>query len=263
MVGVAGVADARRLLKPAVRRAERRFLVEGPQAVREARAAGALTTVFATEAAAQAYVELLGGVPVTIVGDRALNSLAETITPQGLVGVAATVDRPVDQAVAPAASIVPVLVDARDPGNAGAVIRVADAAGADAVVFAHMPDGGSVDPHNGKCVRASTGSLFHLPIGVGSWAETIAVLRARGLRVLAADGGAPAARDLDTIDAELARPTALLFGNEAHGLPAEVLDAADLIVRVPIHGRAESLNLAVAAALCLYACARAQRGGRS
>jgi TrmH family RNA methyltransferase len=246
------------LLKPAARKAERRFLVEGPQAVREAKAAGALTGVFATETAAQAYADLLGGVRVTVVGDRALAGLSETVTPQGLVGVADSLERTVDDAI-PAPMLVGVLVDARDPGNAGAVIRVADAAGADAVVFASTVGGGSVDPHNGKCVRASTGSVFHLPIGVGTLDETLAVLRDRGLRVLAADGAASPYVDLEAPDADLERPTAVLFGNEAHGLPTAALDAADAVVRVPIHGRAESLNLAVAAALCLYACARAQR----
>lgn len=257
------VAAARRLLKPAARKAERRFLVEGPQAVREAKAAGALTGVFATETAAQAYADLLDGVRVTVVGDRALAGLTETVTPQGLVGVAGSLERTVDDAIPAAPLLVGVLVDARDPGNAGAVIRVADAAGADAVVFASTAGGGSVDPHNGKCVRASTGSVFHLPIGVGTLDDTIAVLRDRGLRVLAADGDAMPYVDLDAPDAELGRPTAVLFGNEAHGLPAAALDAADAVVRIPIHGQAESLNLAVAAALCLYACARAQRTERA
>lgn len=259
LAGIAGVAQARRLLKPAVRRAEGRFLVEGPQAVREARAVGALTNVFATEAAALTYADLLEAVDVTIIGDKALQSLAETVTPQGLVGVAATLDRPVAETVPAGARLVCVLVDARDPGNAGAVIRVADAAGADAVVFADAPGGGSVDPHNGKCVRASAGSVFHVPLGSGTLDETIEVLRGRGLRILAADGGSPAAVDLDDIEAELTGPTAFLFGNEAHGLPPAALAAADAVVRVPIYGKAESLNLAVATALCLYAGARARR----
>lgn len=219
-----------------------------------------MTALFATEAARDAYPDLVAGIPVTVVGDRALGGLAETVTPQGLVGVAAALDRPVADAVGPGAKLVPVLVDPRDPGNSGAVVRVADAAGADAVVFAATPGGGSVDVHNGKCVRASTGSVFHLPIGSGTLAEAVALLRERGLRVLAADGGAAAAVDIDEITADLAAPTAFLFGNEAHGLPPDALAAADAVVRVPIHGRAESLNLAVAAALCLYAAAKAQRG---
>ncbi len=119
---------------------------------------------------------------------------------------------------------------------------------------------GSVDPYNGKCVRASAGSLFHLPVVTGvKVADAVDQLRAAGLRVLAADGAGE--RDLDALaDAgELAAPTAWLFGNEAWGLPDSVASLADAVVRVPIHGRAESLNLATAAAVCLYASARAQR----
>jgi TrmH family RNA methyltransferase len=151
-----------------------------------------------------------------------------------------------------------VCAEVRDPGNAGTVIRCADAMGAGAVVLA----GASVDPHNGKAVRASAGSVFHLPVVVEpDSAGAVRRLRAAGLRVLAADGYG----DLDLDDATdqglLAPPTAWLFGNEAHGLPEELAELADHRVRIPIHGRAESLNLATAAAICLHASARAHRRG--
>lgn len=253
-----GVSAARRLQRAAVRRSEGRFLVEGPQALREAAAAGLLLGVFATERAAAEHADLLRAVPVSVVGDRALASLAETVTPQGLVGIARTLDT-TRVALAANARLVAVLIDVRDPGNAGAVIRVADAAGADAVVLADGPGGGSVDPHGGKCVRASAGSVFHLPIVTAPLAQVLGTVRAARLQLLAADGGAADAIDLDTADDVVGRPSAWLFGNEAHGLPPEVLAAADHVVRVPIHGRAESLNLATAAAVCLYACARQQR----
>jgi TrmH family RNA methyltransferase len=137
------------------------------------------------------------------------------------------------------------------------VIRTADAAGADGVVLT----AGSVDPHNGKCVRASAGSLWHLPVVTDADAlDTIAALQAQGVRVLATTGAGEA--DLDELDG-LAAPTAWVLGTEAHGLPAEVLEAADVRVRIPIHGRAESLNLATAAAVCLYSSARAQRRASS
>jgi TrmH family RNA methyltransferase len=145
-----------------------------------------------------------------------------------------------------------VLCEIRDPGNAGTVLRTADAAGAGAVVFA----GDAVDPYNGKAVRASAGSLFHLDVVRAP--EPVAVvraLRAEGYTVLAADGYGPVALP----DAPLGAPTAWLFGSEAHGLPPELADAADHRVRVPLYGRAESLNLAAAAAVCLYASAAAQR----
>ena len=164
---------------------------------------------------------------------------------------------PLGDVIALAPRLVAVLAHARDPGNAGTVLRTADAAGAAGVIFTDA----SVDPYNGKCVRASAGSLFHLPVVSGArLAAVIEALRGAGLRILAADGRGK--RSLDEVIAAgtLAVPTAWLFGNEAWGLPGESLSLADESVAVPIYGRAESLNLATAAALCLYASARAQRG---
>jgi TrmH family RNA methyltransferase len=136
------------------------------------------------------------------------------------------------------------------------VIRCADAAGADGVLLT----GSSVDPYNGKAVRSSVGSLFHLPLSLTPrTAETVDAVRAAGLTVLAADGDGEVDLD-DAIDGGLlTRPTAWLFGNEAHGLPDQTAALADHRVRIPIHGRAESLNLATAAAVCLYASARSLR----
>jgi RNA methyltransferase, TrmH family len=174
-----------------------------------------------------------------------------------VVGVARADTTTLTDVVAGGPRLVVLLHEVRDPGNAGAVIRVADAAGADAVVLSAA----SVDVGNDKVVRASTGSVFHLPV-VAGLPTLVAVddLRAAGLQVLAADLG-PASIDLDDAadSGRLDAPTAWLFGNEAHGLPEPVLAAADAVVRVPIHGRAESLNLATAAAVCLYASAGAQR----
>ena len=183
-------------------------------------------------------------------------ALAETVTPQGLVGVASYVDVPLDVVTAAEPRLVAVFAAIRDPGNAGTVLRAADAAGADAVVFTDT----SVDPYNGKCVRASAGSLFHLPVVLGPSVETaVGELKAAGVTVLATAGDADG--DLDAVLDEglLAAPTAWLFGNEAWGLPVETQALADRSVRIPIYGRAESLNLATAAAVCLYASARAQR----
>jgi len=152
--------------------------------------------------------------------------------------------------------LVALLANVRDPGNAGTVLRTADAAGAHAVVFADA----SVDPYNGKCVRASAGSLFHLPVvATAGLGEAITTLREAGLRIVAADGRAGRSLDDPAVQARLAEPTAWMFGNEAWGLPPELVALADEPVAVPIYGRAESLNLAAAAAVCLYASARAQR----
>lgn len=252
------VKAARRLAKRAFRERDRAFLAEGPQAVREAMALdGVVTEVFVTaEARARhaAIVEraLRAGVPVHGVSGEVMAELAQTVTPQGLLAVCRFVHVPLAEAVPQGARLVAVMAHVRDPGNAGTVLRTADAAGADAVVFTDA----SVDPYNGKCVRAGAGSLFHLPVATGVDVRYAAEhLRGAGLRLLAADGSGEATLD----DVDLARPTAWIFGNEAWGLPDDILDLADEVVRVPIYGRAESLNLATAAAVCLYASARAMR----
>ncbi len=221
------------------------------------REAVGIVELFGTTEALSRYPDLAGRAPVvSVVTEDALAALAETVNPQGLVAVCGFLDTPLDAALSARPALVAALVQTRDPGNAGTVLRTADAAGAGAVVFA----GEAVDPYNGKCVRASAGSLFHVDVvRAPEPLALVAALRAAGLRVLAADGYGEA--DLDELaDAgELARPTAWLFGSEAHGLPGEVAGACDARVRVPLHGRAESLNLAAAAAVCLYSSARALR----
>jgi len=248
------VVAARRLLRRRERDEAGRFLVEGPQGVREALGASAVLELFATPAALERHPDLAG--KASVITEDGLAALAETVAPQGLVAVCAARDVPLAAALAARPRLVTVLAGIRDPGNAGTVLRTADAAGAGAVVFA----GDAVDPYNGKCVRASAGSLFHVDlVRAADPATVVRELRAAGLTVLAADPYGAA--DLDELaDAgELDRPTAWLFGSEAHGLPGALADAADLRVRVPLHGRAESLNLAAAAAVCLYASARALR----
>lgn len=251
------VVAARGLLRRRNRDTDGRFLVEGAQAVREATRYGSVLELFVTERAANRHPELIeaAGAPVSLITERAAAGLSETATPQGIVAVCAVLGRPVADAVQ-AAALVAVLAGVSDPGNAGTVIRVADAAGAGAVLFA----GHSVDPHNGKCVRASTGSVFHLALGIEPDPQrAVESCRQAGLQVLAADAGT--GRDLDDLidSGDLAAPTAWLFGNEAHGLDRELLAAADHAVAIPLHGRAESLNLAAAAAICLYSSARAHR----
>jgi RNA methyltransferase, TrmH family len=256
------VKSARRLAKRAFRRRERRFLAEGPQAVREAlEIPGGLAELFTTAEAEARHADLVraaeaAGVPVLRVSGEIMAELAQTVTPQGLLAVCEFVDVPLAATLERAPRLVTVLAHVRDPGNAGTVLRTADAAGSEAVVFTDA----SVDPYNGKCVRASAGSLFHLPVVVGPrFEELIADLKAAGLTVLAADGAGKRTLDDAIDDGLLARPTAWVFGNEAWGLPDEILEHVDDVVRVPIHGRAESLNLATAAAVCLYASARVQR----
>jgi TrmH family RNA methyltransferase len=257
------VKAARRLTKRALRQRDRAFLAEGPQSVGAALAAGAAVgEVFVTAHASARHAALVAsarqaGAAVHVVSGEVMAALAQTTTPQGIVAVCGFVDVPLRDMVALAPRLVAVLAHARDPGNAGTVLRTADAAGAAGVIFTDA----SVDPYNGKCVRASAGSLFHLPVVSGArLADAVEALRGAGHHILAADGRGK--RSLDEVIAAgmLAERTSWLFGNEAWGLPEESLSLADESVAVPIYGHAESLNLATAAALCLYASARAQRG---
>ena len=260
----ARVMAAHRLLRKARRLESGEFLAEGAQAVTEAVGAeraqpGTVRELFVTEGAATRHRELIraafaAGIDVLQVTEKAAAALSDTVHPQGLVARCALAWTPLEDALTPDARLVAVLVESADPGNTGTVVRLADAAGADAVIFA----GDGVDPFNPKAVRASTGSLFHLPLVLMPDVQALlGRLSSTGLSVLATTGSAEL--DLDTAADLLELPTAWLFGSEAHGLPEDVLSAADERVRVPIYGRAESLNLAAAAALCLYASARAQR----
>lgn len=257
----AAVKAARQLGKRAFRERARLFVAEGPQAVREALARpDVVTELFVTDHGRARHRELAdraaaAGRVVHEVSSEVMTELAQTITPQGILAVCRFVDVPLAALLARSPRLVAVLVSVRDPGNAGTVVRTADAAGADGVVFAAA----SVDPYNAKCVRSSAGSLFHLPVVAGTeLPEVIARLRAGGLQVVAADGGASQVLD-GAVGPDLARPTAWLFGNEAWGLPASLLELADAALAVPIYGQAESLNLAAAAAVCLYASARHSR----
>jgi TrmH family RNA methyltransferase len=257
------VTAARALQRRKGRVAAGLFLVEGPHAVEQALVASAhrLTELFVTPAAARREAVLLdaaaaAGAVVRLASERVLTAIGDTVTPQGMVGVARLPATSLDAAIATGTRLAVILDLIADPGNAGTVIRTADAAGADAVVATE----GSVDLWSGKCVRSSAGSIFHTPMITGvSTAAALAAARSAGLRVLAtaADGSA----ELDGLidDGALAGPTAWVFGNEAHGLSDEARAGADQIVRLPVYGRAESLNLAAAAAICLYASARAHR----
>ena len=253
------VKTARKLIRRATRAEHRLFLAEGPQAVREALARpGCVREVFAAAGAQPelAATAAAAGVPWLLVDEAALASLTETVSPQGVVAVCRFLDVALSDVLRERPRLLAVCADVRDPGNAGTVIRCADAAGAGGVVLT----GSSVDPYNGKAVRASVGSLFHLPLALDPrTTDVVAALQADGVTVLAADGAGETDLDDALDEGLLTRPTAWLFGNEAWGLPSHIAALADHRVRIPIHGRAESLNLATAAAVCLYASARAQR----
>jgi RNA methyltransferase, TrmH family len=212
---------------------------------------GLVDEVFVTEVAAERFGDLLADVPVQLITERAAKALSDTVTPVGLVAVCRMPEAsPTDVLSAP--RLVAVAVDTADPGNAGTLIRLADAMGADALVLA----GEGVDPYNAKCLRASAGSIFGVPVlEMPDTAELVDALRAAGLRVLATTLDGETSLD----DVDLSVPTAWLFGPEAHGLSDDVAALADLRVRIPMAGSAESLNVAAAAAICLYESSRATR----
>jgi RNA methyltransferase, TrmH family len=195
------------------------------------------------------------GVRVRTAPAAAVAELSDTVKPQGIIAVCRTVDVALPDALTGATRMVVLCDRVRDPGNLGTVIRCADAFGADAVLVS----ADSVDVYNAKAVRASTGSLFHLPL-VTEVDLLTAVQRARavGLQVLGAAGGASTTVDDLARAGELARPTMWVFGNEAWGLPSSRAESLDRLVGVPMYGRAESLNLSTAAAVLLYATATAQ-----
>ena len=189
------------------------------------------------------------------VTETELTGLTDTVTPQGVVAVCDWSPQTLRDLPGQLRLVV-VCAQIRDPGNAGTVIRCADAFGADAVIFS----AGSVEVTNPKVVRASVGSLFHVPVISGAaLGDIVSALRARGLHILAADGEGPDQLSHLAVTGDLTQPTAWIMGNEAWGLPPEHAALADRHVAVPIWGMAESLNLATAAAVCLYTTAAAQR----
>ena len=253
---VRGVA---KLTKKDARSTTGLFLLEGPQGLKEALDRPKLIVeLYATEEAVERYPELVeraraARIEVQLVTEPVLKALSDTTSPQGVVAVCQQLDVSLDAVIASKPRLVALLSNIRDPGNAGTVLRAADAAGADAVIFTNN----SVDVYNPKVVRSTTGSLFHLPLVIDADLEsTIDALKAAGLQVFAANGGGD---DLPTLGSEaLAKPTAWVFGNEAWGFEPETLKLVDRQVGVPIYGAAESLNLATAASICLYASAFAQ-----
>jgi TrmH family RNA methyltransferase len=250
------VRSVRSLSKRSVRERTGRFAVEGPQGVREAVrwAPARVRDLYLTPDALERYAGDIvdpahaAGLWVHEVSPEVLAAMAGTDAPQGVLAVVDTARDTLEAVLDAGPRLLVLLTHVRDPGNAGTVIRGADAAGADAVLVS----GASVDVHSPKVVRSTAGSLFHLPVVTGlDVPTTLQRLAARGIRTLAADGSG---RTL-LPDADLSVPHCWVMGNEAWGLDEAVRDACDEVVRVPIHGRAESLNLAMAATVCLYASA--------
>lgn len=251
------------LQKKSERRESGLFLVEGPQSLREALTfkPELVCEVYATPTALEKHRDLAqllsqNNIEAEFITEDVLSAMSETVTPQGFVAVCQQFPQSIKTVFEGAPKLVVIMEEVRDPGNAGTIIRAADASGADAVVLS----GRSIDPFSPKVVRSTTGSIFHLPVAVAEQLEDVlAQATQAGLQVIAADISGD---DLTVARSEgvLKRPTAWVFGNEARGLTEEDLARADRALKVPIYGQAESMNLATAASVCLYESAFAQRG---
>lgn len=248
------VQRLRRLLsRRSVRDAERVFVVEGAKVLTEALDGGArVESVYLASGTSSALVERASdaGADVYEFAPGVIERVSDTVTPQPVMAVVTFVDRP--RHALGDTGVVVVGVDIRDPGNAGTVLRSAEAAGACGVVLCE----GSVDAYNPKTVRASAGSLFHVPLALGgSPRDVLDDLGRRGFHRLAtaATGGT------DYTEIDLTRPVALVLGNEANGLPPEIDDLVDQRVTIPMVGRSESLNVGMAAAVLCFEAARQRR----
>jgi len=253
---VKGVA---RLSKKDARSQTGLFLLEGPQGLKEAvQTPKLIVELYATLECIDRYPELFerarkARIDVTPVTDRVLEHMCDTSTPQGVVAVCQQLHVSLESVLKTKPRLIAMLSQVRDPGNAGTVLRAADAAGADAVIFTDN----SVDIYNSKVVRSTTGSIFHLPIVTGVTAEAaIGAMQAIGMQVFAADGGGKLITELP--EGTLKAPTAWVFGNEAWGFEPQTLEQVTQVVGLPLYGPAESLNLATAASVCLYQSAFAQ-----
>ena len=245
------VKYVRSLYRRRVRYRERHFVIEGVRLVREAFRAGIVPALlFYGEGIGAipsgrellAEIQKRGDSPAFAVSERVMKALADTVSPQGVLAVVPFVE------LAPPAgpSLVLVIDRLRDPGNLGAILRSANAAGVEQVILAPK----TVDPYNPKVVRGAMGAHFRLPILALSWPEIAEALT--DVQVLLAD--VRAVRAYHEVD--WTRPSALIIGGEAHGASREAKELAAATIAIPMHGGAESLNAAVAASVILFEAAR-------
>jgi len=255
------VQALRKLAKRAFREQRRAFVVEGVQAIGEALRSGTRVEEFwCTPKVGERRPDLLeaardAGCEIVPASEQVASYVTQTVTSQGALAVVGFADVSLDDLMGRGPRLLGICYQVRDPGNAGSVLRVADAAGADGVVFTE----GCVDVYNAKTVRSSAGSVFHVPhVRDASFSATADACRRAGIRMVGTDAGAE--KTFEEVD--LSGATALVFGNEAWGLPGEAAECVDVLARIPIYGKAESLNLATAVALVMYEAARSQRSTR-
>ncbi len=234
------------------------FIIEGPHLVEMALAADtSISEVFFTEAfgGKEEGQKLLGRLSKSArlyeVADHLLRKLSETETPQGVIAVAAHSPLPLNELRLRGNPLLVVADGIQDPGNLGTIIRTADAAGADGVVI--LP--GTCDVYMQKTIRATAGSLFNIPVSHAAVDELLDWLRVQKISLVVTASGA----EKSFLEAGLDKPVAFVFGNEAHGVTDGIRRAADMVLSIPIYGKAESLNVAASAAICLYEAVRQRK----
>ncbi|MEY2447826.1 MAG: methyltransferase, TrmH family [Acidimicrobiaceae bacterium] len=240
-----------------VREKEGRFIIDGPALVAEAiRMQVPIEAIYVEAGTNEQIVDdaTAGGIRVHVVQPGAVHQFTDVMTPQGVVALAPTPVLSVDDALDRASGMpVVVLCEVSDPGNAGTVVRMAEASGVGAVLFCD----GSVDPFAPKCVRASAGSIFHVPVvSGGKPVQVLEAIGGRGVQRLGTD----AHRGKPYDETDLTGPFALVLGNEAHGLPPDITEQLDGWVHVPMAGDVESLNVAMAGSVICFEAARQRRG---
>ena len=230
-------------------------MIDGPTLVGEALVSPVdVVEVYAEPGAPQDLLRAArdAGIAVRTVTAGSLAKVTSPVTPQPVAALAAI---PADAAPDVLAGLVLVLVGVADPGNAGTLLRVAEAAGASAVVSC----ADAVDVWNPKCVRASAGSVFRVPhLLAGGVGDAVTALRGAGMSLVACDVSGVDTHD----DTDLTGDVAILLGNEAHGLPADVVEVADRVVRIPMAGDVESLNVAMTGAVMAFESSRQRRRQR-
>lgn len=247
------IKHLRSLEKNKYRKQEGKFVIEGIRMMEEALDADiGLDAIYYSQALldttrGKALFERLQDrvLKIYLLSDHLMKQAGFTETPQGIIAIASQLRFSLDVLLKNENPFFLMLDQIQDPGNLGTLIRTADAAGISGVILTV----GTADLYNLKTIRATMGSLFHLPIIVQQDAlETIAVLQTEGIQVLAA----ALQTDSYFYEADFTRPTAVMIGNEGQGLSEEVLEAVDMKIKIPILGKAESLNAAAAGAILLY-----------
>lgn len=232
------------------------FIIEGPHLIEMAIASNRTITKILVTASFLTGKEARGllrkirrhETPIFEVTEDILRRISDTETPQGIVAVVTSESVLINDIVIRGVPLVTVLDGVQDPGNLGTIIRTSDAVGTDAVVL--LP--GTCDAYMPKTLRSTAGSIFNVPVVAADMKRLLAWVQRKQMTLITTSVDAP----LSVFETDLTGPAALVFGNESHGISAELKEAADLVMRIPIPGKAESLNVSSSAAVCLYEALR-------